>query len=102
MLTSDQREAIRAKLAETVKAPIKAKRIKSIDVNSSQHWQPPLHVEVGKRCAHLEIDAPVEEVLAIFESSAFLVVTKSRGVDTPLPYYFSREDVRRVTEMEGG
>ncbi|MBD3404455.1 hypothetical protein GF420_16305 [candidate division GN15 bacterium] len=96
MLTHEEIEQVRMRLEETVKGRIKPRRIRAIDVNSSQHWQPPLHIEVGRRCAHLEKDAPVEEVLAIFESTAFMVCTQSRGVDTPLPYYFSREDVRRV------
>lgn len=99
-LTEQQRESIRIRLQETTRAPIKSRRIRAIDVNSSQQWQPPLRIEVGRLCAHLEKDAPVERVVAIFESSAYLVVTQSRGMDNMLPYFFSREDVRRVYYVE--
>lgn len=98
MLTHDEHEALRLRLERAIKANIKRKRIRAIVVNSAMRWQPPLRIEVGKACAQLEIDAPLEVVVAIFESTAFLVVTQHRGIDTPLPYYFSREDVRRVFE----
>lgn len=99
-LTEQQRESIRIRLQETTRAPIKSRRIRAIDVNSSQQWQPALRIEVGRLCAHLEKDAPAERVVAIFESSAYLVVTQSRGMDNMLPYFFSREDVRRVYYVE--
>ncbi len=96
MLSDDERAALSARLERTLKAKIKPRVISAIYVNSASHWQPPMWVEVGKRARNLEPDSPVEEVLAIFESVSFMVCTPTRGTaDTP-PYFFSREDVRRI------
>jgi hypothetical protein len=100
MLSADELESLKEHLAETFGLKIKPKRIRAIKVNSSYHWQPPLLIEVGKRCQHLEQDGPSEEIVAIFESTAFLVCTPDHGAGKGMPHFFSRQDVRRVFEDE--
>ncbi len=78
---------------------IRPKHIKAIKVNPAAHWQPPMYIEVGGYCNNLEKDTPHEEIVAIFESTTFLVCTLKRGINTDLPYFFTREDVREVIEM---
>lgn len=90
------REQIKAYLENDLDMKVKARAIRCIDVNPSQHAQPPLHIEVGKLCANLEPEAPPERVLAIFDATVFLVCTATRGAGVGLPYFFAREDVRRV------
>ena len=89
-------EQLRRKLEDKLKVTIRPRRIKALRVNSAHHWQPPLYIETGKYCKHLEIDAPPMKVVAIFESMSFLVCTPERGVDSGLPVFFTRSDVRQV------
>jgi len=96
MLSDDELSALRDQLQKTLKAKIKSRVIKAIYVNSANHFQPPMWVEVGKRARNLEPDAPSEEVIAIFESVSFMVCTPTRGTAESPPYFFSREDVRRI------
>ena len=56
-------------------------------------------IEVGKTYRDLEYDAPPDRVLAIFESTTFLVCSQSRGIEGGIPYFFSKEDVRRVEAL---
>lgn len=100
MLPDNELERLKKHLGETFSLKINDKRIRAIKVNSSYHWQPPMLIEVGKRCPHLSQEGPSEEVVAIFESTAFLVCTPDHGVGGSLPYFFSRPDVRRVFEAE--
>jgi hypothetical protein len=93
-------ETIRDYLETLYPGKIRKKRIRAIKVNSSYHWQPQLLIEVGKSYRELEPDAPMEEVIAIFESDSFLVCTEKRGGGQGIPYYFIREDVRLVIEYE--
>ncbi len=96
MIDDDERERIRAYLNATSKVPVKPARIRAITVNPSYRWMSMLRIEVGGRYRDFEPGAPAEEVLAIFESASFIVCTKTRGAGSGAPYYFSREDVRRV------
>lgn len=91
-----EREQIRKYLEDDLDIKVKERLIRAINVNPSQHAQPPLHIVVGEVCAHLEPDAPPEKVLAIFDATTFLVCTETRGAGVGLPYFFAREDVRRV------
>ncbi|MCP4686250.1 MAG: hypothetical protein GY867_12495 [bacterium] len=100
MLPPDELEQLRRRLMEAYSLKIRSKRIRAIKLNSSYHWQPPMLIEVGKRCRNLEQDGPVEEVVAIFESTAFLVCTLEHGASEGMPHFFSRQDVRRVFEAE--
>ncbi len=99
MLSAEEFESIRLRLSKAIKAPVKSKRIRAIKVNSAEHWQPPLYIEVGKRCADLEWNAPVQTIVAILEGPSFMVCTAGRGIDNNLPYFFARTDVRRVDEF---
>jgi len=98
-LTRDKIDQLRSYLEEILGITVRSRLIESIDVNSAFHWQPPLHIQVGSRCGNLEKDSPSEEIVAIFESTTFLVCTPRRGAFQGLPYFFSKEDVHRVTEM---
>ena len=96
MLTPDEFEALRLKLETRYKQKVHDRRVKAIRVNSSYRWQPPLYIEVGKRCAHLTQDGPPEKVVAIFESKSFLVCTPENGVETGRPHIMWRGDVKEV------
>ena len=89
-------EYLRSKMS----APVKDKRIKAITVNSANHWQPKMHIEVGKHYRDLEKDAPREKVTAIFESTVFYVCTATRGDMNGFPYLFARPDVKLVVPYE--
>ena len=98
MLPPDELEHLRQRLMIDFHLKIRTKRIRAIKVNSSYHWQPPLFIEVGKMCSHLEQNGPAERIVAIFESTAFLVCTRDHGVEKGMPHFFSRQDVRNVIE----
>ncbi|MCP4633680.1 MAG: hypothetical protein GY855_12195 [candidate division Zixibacteria bacterium] len=100
MLTDIELEELRQSLEKALEIKIRPKKIKAIDVNPSAHWQPRMYIEVGKSYANLEKDSPPEKVEAILDSSTFLVCTRERGINTTLPYFFIREDVKQVFEME--
>ena len=91
-------EEIRDYLETLYPGKIRRKHIRAIKVNSSYRWQPQLLIEVGKSYRELEPDAPLDKVIAIFESDSFLVCTEKRGGGKGIPYYFTREDVRRENE----
>jgi len=95
-MNQDEREQLRRELEKRLHVKIRPRQIRAIDVNSAQHWQPAMTIEVGKTYRDLEFDAPPDLVLAIFESTTFMVCTQTRGVEGGIPYFFSREDVRRV------
>jgi len=99
MLSIDETEELRLRLEKTLGIKIRSRKIRAIHVNSAYHWQPPLFIEVGKFCSDLEKDSPKEEIVAIFESTTFMVCTADRGLHQNLPYFFSKEDVQRVIEM---
>lgn len=99
-LTDDELERMRQRLAKAVRATVSSKKIRAIRVNSSEHWQPPLYIEVGRTCAHLERDSKPETVLAIFEAPSFMVVTAQRGLTNNLPYFFAKSDVREVIALD--
>jgi hypothetical protein len=93
------RDEIQAYLETNFEISIKERRIKAITVNPTQQALPPLDIAVGRKCANLEPAAPPELVLAIFDATTFLVCTPDRGAGRGLPYFFAREDVRRVELM---
>lgn len=95
-LSDDEREALRLRWEKSLGVAIQTRRVKAIEIVSGYHWQPRLHVEVGRRCAELWKDTPPEPVLAIFESRSFLVCTPDHGVDRGAPHIFTRDDVRKV------
>jgi hypothetical protein len=99
-MNEDQRQQVKDYLEQITGVPVKDRRIKAIQVNPSHHSLPPLYIEVGKVCSHLEPDAEPEKVLAIFETTVFLVCTPKRGGGKGLPYFFAREDVHKVEFME--
>ena len=97
MLSDDEYEILKARLERLLHVKIRDKRIKALKVNSSNHWQPPLLIEVDGWCAMLEKDTPAEKIIAIFEHSSFVVITPDRGLrDNSLPYFFARQDVQQV------
>ncbi len=87
-------------LRTTMKVKVKDKRIKAITVNSANHWQPKMHIEIGKYYRDLEKDAPREKVIAIFESTIFYVCTATRGDMAGFPYLFARPDVKLVVPYD--
>lgn len=78
---------------------ISSKKIMALGVNPPYHGQPKRLIEVGKFYAELEPGAPLEEVVAIFESKSFCVCTPDRGAGRGLPYFFTRDTVYLVKEM---
>ena len=102
MLSQDEFDRLRERLEKSLHAKIKPRRIRAIFVNSAYHWQPPMWVRVDEYCENLEKDAPPEKVIAILESISFLVCTETRGTEESPPYFFAREDVRRVVEESAG
>jgi hypothetical protein len=93
---------IKQHLEKLTGTSIRSKRIRSINVNPSSHHLPKMTIEVGQVCKTLEPDAPPEKVLAIFESTLFMVVTETRGFGGGLPYFFFRGDVKDVREYQTG
>ncbi len=90
------REQVRRYLEKLVKAPVQSKVIRSLTVNPLYHGSSKMTVSVGQYVANLEPGAPPEQVLAIFESKSFMVVTPSRGNMDGLPYFFTRQEVLRA------
>jgi hypothetical protein len=100
MTNKEKHQELLEYLRKVMKVHVKDKRIKAITVNSANHWQPKMHIEVGRSYRNLEMDAPSETVTAIFESTVFYVCTATRGDMTGFPYLFARPDVRRVVPYE--
>lgn len=100
MNSEEERKRIAEYLEGVVLGKIRDRKIKSIRVNMTYRNQPHVVIEVGKQYSNLEPDAPLEQVVAIFESDSFLVCTHQRGAGQGLPYYFVRENVREVIEFD--
>ncbi len=100
MLNRDEWEELRQKLDAELKPEVKKRRIKAIRVNSAYRWQPPLWIEVGHEVGYLEKDGPPELIVAIYESTTFLVVTPEHGYEEGLPHFFAKEDVHQVVPLE--
>lgn len=96
--TNINRPELQRRLEKSLGAKIRPRNIYSITVNPASHQMPKMKIEVGRFHKNLEPEASTAQVLAIFESTTFLVCTQKRGVDNGLPYFFSREDVVRVEE----
>ena len=96
MLTPGEIDRARQDLEKRLNIKIRKWHIRALTVFPANRQIPNMRIEVGQIYKNLEPDAPPEEVLAIFESVSFLVCTQNRGIETGLPYFFAREDVRRV------
>ncbi len=99
MNDDNQRELVRTRLEKLMRAPVREKRIKAIQVNPLYHGSSKRLIEVGGTYADLEPGEPSRRVLAIFESESFLVCTNERGLESGLPYIFTRSEVVRVDEV---
>jgi hypothetical protein len=95
-MTDFDREATRRYLERLMNKPVHRHPIKAITVNPLYHGAPRMRIEVGHTVAGMEPDAPPQRVLAIFESTSFLVVTPERGNGVGLPYIFTRQEVTAV------
>lgn len=95
-LSQDEYDQLRENLEKRYRKKISKRRVKAIRVNSSYHWQPPLRIEIGKSCANLTQDGPLEHVVVIYESNSFLVCTLENGVDSGRPHIFWRGDIKEV------
>jgi len=100
MFTPDELDKMRLRLEKQLNIRIRKKHIRALTVYPTHQQIPNMYIEVGKTYRNLEPAAPPDQVLAIFESVSFLVCTKKRGIDEGLPYFFAREDARKVEEME--
>ncbi len=98
MIDDNHREEARARLEKLMKAKVHAKAIRAIKVNPLYHGSPSRVIEVGGKYADLEPGEPSRHVVAIFESHSFLVCTTERGLDSGIPYIFTRAEVVRVEE----
>ncbi|MCD6249755.1 MAG: hypothetical protein J7J98_05430 [candidate division Zixibacteria bacterium] len=95
-LSQDEYDQLRKNLEERYRKKISKRRVKAIRVNSSYRWQPPLYIEIGKSCANLTQDGPLEHVVVIYESNSFLVCTLENGVAGGRPHVLWRGDVKEV------
>lgn len=96
MLSPETIAEIIPRLEKMLRVKIQDKGIRAIVVNSRYHWQPKMHIEVGKYYSNLEFESPLEKVVLILEAPSFIVITEQRGLKTGMPYLFLREDVRKV------
>lgn len=99
-LSEEKIAEIKERLAKLTKTSVRPKNIKSITVNPSNHALPKMKIEVGKYCKTLDVGASPELVIAIFESTLFMVITETHGLNDGMPYFFFRGDVRLVEEFE--
>ena len=87
------REEIRLYLEQLFGQPVEDDLFISITVNPPYHGQNQRTINVGQVVDSLEPGSPAEEILAIFESRSFLVVTPSRGAGSGMPYIFPRHTI---------
>ncbi len=99
-LDDKRHEEIRLYLEKLLKNKVLKKKIRAIVVNPLYHGSPKRKIEVGNYYADIEPEAPRQKVVAIFESRPFVVCTEERGAGEGLPYFFTREEVRRVDEFD--
>ena len=100
MLSRLELTEIKRYLEQTLGHEIMDKRIEAIGINPPYHGQSKRLIRVGTTYADLEPGAPEEQVIAIFETKLFCVVTKTRGAGTGLPYFFTRDTVFEVREAD--
>ncbi|MEZ5360173.1 MAG: hypothetical protein R3F48_15255 [Candidatus Zixiibacteriota bacterium] len=100
MLDDQRYREIKEYLEKTLGHPIKDKKIAAIGVNPLYHGQSKRLIEVGYHYADLEPDSPSEQVIAIYETKLFCVVTEKRGACQGLPYFFTRDTIYDVKPME--
>ena len=100
MLTKDELDELRLRLEKQLNIRIRKKYIRALTVYPTHQQIPNMYIEVGRSYRNLEAGAPPDKVLAIFESVSFLVCTRTRGIEEGLPYFFAREDARKVEELE--
>ena len=100
MLNKDRYNEIRRYIEKLTGRKIRDRKIRAIGVNPPYHGLPKRLIEVGRTYADLEPGSPPEEILAIYESESFCVCTPERGALKGLPYFFTRDTVYEVIEME--
>ncbi len=99
-VTEKVREGIRKFAEETTGWTVSNRRIRTILVHTSRHNVGNIKIEIGKYVDSRMSDTPNEEVMAIFESNAFLVCTPNRGVLRGMPYLYGKDEVYKVEEIE--
>ena len=101
-VTEKMREDIRKFAEKTTGWTVSNRRIKAIWVHPhpSHHKIYNVKIEIGKYLDSRMSDTPNEEVMAIFESNAFLVCTPNRGVLQGMPYLYGKEEVYELEEIE--
>jgi hypothetical protein len=100
MLENKKLNELKERLEQKMGVKIRPNKIIAITVNPASHSLPKMHIVIGREYKNLEPDAPLEQVLAIFEATTFIVCTQNRGVEKGIPYFFAREDVRKVEVMD--
>lgn len=100
MLDEDRDEQVRRYIEKLTGQKIADKKIRAIGVNPPYHGSLKRLIEVGKTYDDLVPGSPPEEILAIYESKSFCVCTAEHGALKGLPYFFTRDSVYEVIEME--
>jgi hypothetical protein len=86
-------QAIKAVVQKTVSYEISDRRIFRIEFTDNRTR---VEAEVGKI---IRIDRP-EVVVAIFESSAYLICTASRGIHGNIPIFVGLQEASKVEDFE--
>jgi len=100
MPDAEEYESLKRYIEKLTGHRVRDKKIRALGVNPLYHGLPKRLLEVGKYYSELEPGSPPELIVAIFETSLFCVCTPERGAGQGLPYFFTRDSVYRVEEME--
>jgi hypothetical protein len=100
MLDNQKYQELKTYIEELTGHKVRHRKIQALGVNPLYHGQPKRLLEIGKYYAEMEPGAPPEQIVAIFETTLFCVCTPNRGAGKGLPYFFTRESVYVVKEME--
>jgi hypothetical protein len=97
-VSPEMKEAFRTFAEESLEWDVKDPGIRSLEVLSGTQGRGSdrVWITVGQRLPPGEADSSYDEVLAIFESTAYLVVTWDRGGYQGLPYLYGKDDVLSV------
>jgi hypothetical protein len=98
VVTEQVREGVRKFAEENTGWPVSSRKIKAIWVNTGRYGD--IQITLGDNLDSRISDMHGETVLAIFESTTFLVCTPNRGVQHGLPYLFAKNEVVKVEEFE--
>ena len=101
-VTDEMREGMRKFAEETLGWKVSKKKIKAIWVYPKGRYDDigKLKIEVGKLIDSRMTDTPNENVMAIFESNAYLVCTFNRGGARGAPYLYGKEEVFEIEEFK--